>query len=42
MPLTVEQIVAEMHDWPKEELAELHDRLHEVLHGPADPAVDQA
>lgn len=42
MSLTVEQIVAETHDWPKEKLAELHDRLGEALHGPTDPAVDQA
>lgn len=42
MPMTIEQIVAETQHWPKERLAELHDRLGEALHGPTDPKVDRA
>jgi putative addiction module component (TIGR02574 family) len=42
MPITVDQIVEEARHLPREQIAELVDRLTLSLHETADPGVEEA
>lgn len=42
MPMTAEQIIKEASHWPREQVADLVERLTISIHADIDPKIDQA